>query len=256
MPFDDPTQRCSQWQDRTPPLQGASLGRIEPQQACFMRYGPGPGLRRLGFAPQRLQLGNDPGYGTRIAIGWPEVPSIGKFALVSKQPFGDQQVTMRRLQQMLPGSNRGGRTNCRRLAPLEGTDQVREQPVKRPVAAANDIARAHRRQRHAALANGPDRKERPAIGRKNLFGTALRTGIGVLSPHRIALTTGPDPFAVLVTLGDGYAHEGLNGANEVSGLQQMERLWRRRVSPGFRPHEPRSTEAGIELSTLGQTGTR
>lgn len=81
----------------------------------------------------------------------PEVPGADRVRRAFGERLGQQEIALGRFQHMLPGPRRLGVAQLEAAAPLESANRVRDQPVLGPVAAAEDVAGARRRQRDATV---------------------------------------------------------------------------------------------------------
>ena len=96
-------------------------------------------------------------------------------------------------------------------------DDIRNKSIGCPVTAADDVARADRRDARAVLEEGT------AVGRDHELGRALAAAVGVVPAHRIAFAIGPDPLAVFVAFVAGDGDDGANAFRPAAGVEQMHR---------------------------------
>src|SRR5690606_6155311 len=96
---------------------------------------------------------------------------------------------------MLPRANSVGRTNLQWLTGIDRPQEIRYQPVSRPVAASNDIACPGAGNRDTLL-----RQKGAAICRCHDLGTRLAARIGVMSSQGLIFPIRPDPFPILIAL--------------------------------------------------------
>jgi hypothetical protein len=172
------------------------------------------------LAPEGRGPGGDIGDADRARGIRAEVPARGKaLAFLARQRLGQHQVAEQGVEGVLPGPERIGHAQRRRLAGGEGGEQIGQQAMRAPVAAADDVAGAGRgkargvRRGKVGLAPGTDRD----------FGAALAGTVGIMPPHgrvfgergpvrrrRIAFVAGDD---------DGGLHRGA----VAHGVEQVQR---------------------------------
>src|SRR5690606_11538126 len=116
----------------------------------------------------------------------------------------NKKIPAERIEDMLPGTHRIRRSDERRPARGMGPEDIVHQTVVGPIAAADDIACAHRRNAASGLEKGT------TIGRNDELGGALAAAVGVMSAHRVAFTISPGPFVIFLAFVAGYADDGLH----------------------------------------------
>ena len=82
-------------------------------------------------------------------------------------------------------------------------NEVRHDPVGRPVTAADDVAAARIRDQHAIATL----RQRCAIGGGDQLGAGLGGAVGILTTKRILFAIAPHPILIAIDLVGGYAHE-------------------------------------------------
>src|SRR4029077_3506926 len=97
----------------------------------------------LGAYPPRLrQLVCDPGDTFCICVSGTKVPSGCKVRTVFAEPLAKEEVAMQRFKHELPRSDGGRIADLAGLAGKEGTDEIGNELVAGPIAAANRISGA------------------------------------------------------------------------------------------------------------------
>ena len=113
---------------------------------------------------------------TRIFLIGPEVisrcesRSTRRFA---KKLLGKPNISVNGLKNMLPRTNRMRPPNPHRLARQKSSNKIRKQPVARPVASADHVARTRRRHGNSVHRQRLNRKVRLPKGRRH----NLRAGL-------------------------------------------------------------------------------
>ena len=107
-----------------------------------------------------------------------------------EQLLAEHEVARQTLQNVLPRPGRSGRTNLQRPARLHGTNQIRNQPVLGPIAAANHVPRPRSRQQRTRWRV----EERAAIAGGHQFAAAFRGAVRIMSTQRIDSLDIPKPI--------------------------------------------------------------
>src|SRR5579871_4504897 len=102
---------------------------------------------RRALAPSLGEPGGDALHGPGSGVGWTKVETARMSLTLIQQAVGEQQVAPRSVEDVLPGADGFGVANQHWLAAFEAADQVGNQAVGGPVAAADDVSGACGRQR-------------------------------------------------------------------------------------------------------------
>ena len=143
---------------------------------------------------------------------------------------------MNQRHHVLPRTHRARTAQRDRLVSRHRTNEVRNDPVSRPVAAADDIAASCIRDQDAVAALG----QRRAIGGCDQFGAGFGSAVGILAAERVLLAIAPHPILVAINLVGGDADDGLDVWHEPRRLEHMrgaQRIGREsldRIGKGFR----------------------
>ena len=162
----------------------------------------------------------------KIPAGAPRCRRIGEHR------GGERQITGERLEHMLPRPHGCRIPHRHRLTGREVPHDVGDDPVGRPVAAANHVAGADGRQLNAMFAESAQRKEAPAVGGGHEFGRPLACTIGIMAAEPVSLIVRPAVSMGLVALvaGDGNQHAGLTGhAHRVEQRRRADDIDRKRL---------------------------
>src|SRR5580698_9140243 len=124
-------------------------------------------------SPKRNHAVGNPLHRPHILVARGEVERRGESCLADKQPLSQQNVAVQRLEHMLPRAQRIRTTDAHRLAGLESTDQVGDETVLGPVAAADHVARARSGHSDTMLLQTVNWKKRTAEGRTDYFCTGF-----------------------------------------------------------------------------------
>ncbi len=182
----------------------------------------------------RVQVLDDPPYGAPVDVGRPEVPG-GRHVppSVAAEGLGQLEVPLQGIEDVLPRPHRRRRTDVKGRSGLRGADEIGHQPVRGPVTATDDIARANRG--HADVASGV---KRIAERRRDDLLASLGGGVGIPAAERLVLAVGPLPLAV------GVALVGRDGDHRTDVVAQSPD----RVEHVHGPHDVR----GIGVDRLAQ----
>ncbi len=190
------------------------FGRVQTVESCFDQIADGAGGLIAGT----------------------EIPVVRSGAISAQQPCRQHQIAVNQRHHMLPWTHRAGIAQRNRLARRHRTDEIRHDPVGRPVAAANDVAAAGIRNQHAIAALC----QRRAIGSRHQLGAGFGGAIGILAAEWILLAIAPDPILIAINLVGGDADDGLDAGREPRGLEHMRGAQRiggeglDRIGKGFR----------------------
>ena len=97
------------------------------------------------------------------------------------------EVAGQRVEHVLPGPDSAGVAQLRGLAGGEGADQIGQEAAGREVAAADDVARAHRGHADA----GVGWEVAGAVGLRDDLGAGLAGAVGIVPAERVAFRTAP-----------------------------------------------------------------
>src|SRR3989338_2050211 len=109
---------------------------------CLVRANLGIQPPRGSITPSITQFLHDPLNGLCIGISRTKIPAFCVFSPVPIEPLCQKQVTSQWLQHVLPRSDSVRTPNQHQSAFLDSPDDVWNQSVFRPVAAANHITGA------------------------------------------------------------------------------------------------------------------
>src|SRR6188474_2911267 len=97
--------------------------------------------------PRLREPVRDPRHRLRIVVNRTEVPPGGKARGIVRQSLGEQEVSTQRLEHELPWTDGIGISDQTGLFCEEGSDQIRNQLIARPVTTADGIAGARTTER-------------------------------------------------------------------------------------------------------------
>ncbi len=144
----------------------------------------------------------------------PEIDSarrgLGRF----HERLGEREVSSERLEHVLPGPDGIRIAQPDRLARLQRSDTVRNQPVGGPIAAADDVARARRGDRRAAA------EEALAKAAGQQLGAGLAAAVRIVSAEPIGFLERPLRAVILIDLVAGDDHHALQRVEPAACLQQ------------------------------------
>ena len=148
-----------------------------------------------------------------------EVPGPVVARRPAEKPVPEPKVTGQRVEHGLPRPHRLRVAHRHRLPAVQGAHAVRHQAIVGPVAAADDIAGAHRghaRRRRRC-------KEATPVGGGHQLRTAFARAVRVVSTQSVALAVGPAGLAVLVALVAGDHDHGAQRRARARRLEQVDR---------------------------------
>ncbi len=135
--------------------------------------------------------------------------------LAREEPASDHEVAGERIQHMLPGTGGPRIADSEDLAAIGRANDVRDQPVLGPVAAADDVARPDARH--------PDvTREGLAPGVRHQLNAGLGGAIGVGAAELVGFAIAPIPFAVLVHLVGRRGNDRTHVRRRAAGLEQSQ----------------------------------
>jgi hypothetical protein len=170
-------------------------------------------------APETGHLFGDPGDGANVRIRGAEVVGGRKARVVGEKFLGEQDVSVQRLEDVLPGTNRVRPTNADGLAGEEAAHQVGQQAIAGPVAATDDVAGSGSGEGDAVTIESVDGKVGLAEGSADDLGAGLAAGVGIVAAEWIGLAVGPDPLLVLVALVGGDGDDGAHAGGSANGVE-------------------------------------
>ena len=169
-------QKLAEVTVRHVPLERLLEGRFDSPLRLPSEFPPGlPGIQseKIGFMlfrglddeikrwQPRLYGADDLFHRPGGVEGWSEVPALRDCGAAGEQRFGQLEIAGKRVEHVLPGPNGARASNPHRFAFGPSADAVGNQRIRRPVAAADDIAGASRgdeagriREKAAAHAGG------------------------------------------------------------------------------------------------------
>ena len=98
---------------------------------------------------------------------------------------------MERFEDVLPGADGEGAADADGLACEEAADEVGDEAVGGPVAAADDVAGARGGEGDAVFGELVDGEEGLAVGGGDDLGAGLGAGVGVVAAEGVGLAVGP-----------------------------------------------------------------
>src|ERR1017187_8070126 len=204
---------------RGPPEVGAGAAGVELQVGGLMDAGVGVIDPGGTVTPGGGHFIGDPGHGLGVCVGGAEVVSGREFGIAGKELFGEADVAVKGFDDVLPGTDGKRAANAYRLAGDETADQVGNEGIGRPVAAADDVAGARGGEGDLVLSEAGDGEVGLAEGCGDNLGAGLGAGVGVVAAQGIGLAVGPDPLAVFVALVGGDADDGADGRGAADGIE-------------------------------------
>ncbi len=147
VPVNKPVEGVSEVEAGSPAEFGAGSAGVELEVAGFVDAGVAilePG-RAVGLAltPGGDHAVGDPLDGAGVVVGGAEVEGGGVAGGVSgEELFGERDVAVQGLEDVLPGADGVGAADGDGCAGEEAADEVGDEAIERPVAAADDVAGA------------------------------------------------------------------------------------------------------------------
>jgi len=119
------------------------FGAIELQIMRFVQIG-GRGIDAVSrtVAPDPGQIVDDPRHRFGIVVVRAEVPAFSVLSTFGVELFGKRQIARERFEHMLPGPDRIRAADHDLATFFDGAHDIGNQPIQRPVAAANHVAGA------------------------------------------------------------------------------------------------------------------
>src|ERR1035438_9053793 len=117
---------------------------IKPENMILVHAGSRIADPRRAVAPHLREFGSNALDRPDILIAGSEVVGGSELRMLREEFFSQHQVTVQRLEHVLPGTDGRGTPNQNRSPGDESADQIRYEPVLGPVTSANDIAGAGR----------------------------------------------------------------------------------------------------------------
>ena len=124
---------------------------------------------------------------------------------------------------MLPRSDCVWPPDQHRLPSLKSANQVRNQPILRPVSSANHIAGARSCQRDMVFAQPVSREVGTAIGRTHNLRACLARRIRIMPAERVRFAVRTGPLLILVAFVRRHANHRAHARRFPHGLQHMRR---------------------------------
>jgi hypothetical protein len=206
-------------------------GGVQPSCGEAARH-----ITAFWHCPDRSELFHQIADGSSSLIGGAEIPVIGCRAISAQQTRSQHKITMDKRHHVLPGTHGAGIAECERLPGRYRPNEIRYDPVGRPVAPTDNVATPRVRYQYAIATLG----QRCAVGGRNQFGASLGCAIGILAAERILLAVSPDPILVAIDLVSGDTDHSLDVRDEPRRFEHMrcsQRIGgkgRERISEGFR----------------------
>ena len=217
VPVDEPLERGFEAKVWSPAKIGVGFAGVEAEVGGFVDAGILIEYPGSVAAPEGRHLVCDPGDGLGVVVVGAEVVGSGEFRIVREQLLGEEEVAVERLEHVLPGADRVRVADADGLAGLEAADEVGDEAVGGPVAAADDVAGAGGGEGDCVLGKLATREIGLAVGGGDDLGAGLGAGVGIVAAERIGLAVGPEPFLVLVALVGGDDDDGADGGRAADG---------------------------------------
>src|SRR5271166_4993144 len=170
-----------------PAEQTMGLVAGEMEQRCFVRRVRIRLVHDVALAPSRGGLACQVVDGADRMLVRPEVPGTGKSLRVARQGGTELEITIERIEHVLPWPCCLGVSQDDRFARLECSNGVRNDAILRAVAAADNIAGARARGSQAVTAQ----PERVVVGPESELGARFRSGIRVAPTEFVILAITP-----------------------------------------------------------------
>ncbi len=123
---------------------------------------------------------------------------------------------------MLPRADGFGIANHNRLASGKGAHDVRNEAVKRPITAADDVSGTRGGHGDPVLLVLIGREKGTAIGGGDQFGATFAAAVRVVSSHRLVLAIRPVPLLIFVALVAGDDDYGADAGRAANGIKKMD----------------------------------
>jgi hypothetical protein len=195
VPGDEPFEGGFEAEAGGPAEVGAGAAGVELEVAGFVDAGvfvedPGGAV-----APEGGHLFDDPGDGLGVVVGGAEVVGGGEAGgVVGEQVLGEADVAVQGLEDVLPGADGVGAADADGLAGEEAADEVGDEAVERPVAAADDVAGAGGGEGDVVLGEFGGGEEGLAVGGGDDLGAGLGAGVGIVAAEGVGLAVGAEGF--------------------------------------------------------------
>src|ERR1700736_1442795 len=143
---------------------------------------------------------NNPLHRLCVIVGRAKIPGLAESRAVFVQALCKHQVASHRLEYVLPWTRCLGIADFENFSAGEGPEDIGYQAVLRPVAAANHIAGARRRDRNVVFRKSLWIEEGIAVCADEKLGACLAIAVRIVTAQWIVLSIRPYPLAVFVTL--------------------------------------------------------
>src|SRR6202789_4199667 len=223
IPSDRPLQGSFDSEARLPSEIRASFACIQSEKMVFMHTGRGVAHPGCAFAPHLRGRRDDALNGPRVVVGGTKVECRGELRSLCKQLFGERDVSLQRIEHMLPGTNRRRSPDDYRTFFLEAADQVGNETVFRPVAASDHISSARRGQGDMVLLQAIHGEKRTSVSRAYDFRASFARSIGIIAAERVGLSIRPHPLLIPVTLVGGNRDNSAYAGSFADGFEHMRR---------------------------------
>ncbi len=209
VPVDEPVEGGVELEARVPGELGAGAAGVEFEVAGFVDGGvfvedPGGVV-----APVLDHAGDDPADGLGVVVGGAEVEGGGVAGGAGgEEVLGELDVAEDGFEDVLPGADGVGAADADGLAGEEAADEVGDEAVGGPVAAADDVAGACGGDGAVVVGDAVDGEVTLAEGGGDDLGAGLGAGVGVVAAERVGFAVAPEPLFVFVALVGGDAYHG------------------------------------------------
>ena len=186
VPGDEPLEGGFEVEAGVPGEFGAGAAGVELEVAGFVDAGVGVEDPGGAVAPEVCHLLDDPVDGLGVVVGGAEVEGGGEAGgSCGEEMFGEEDVAVEGLEDVLPGADGVGAADADGLAGEEAADEVGDEAVGGPVAAADDVAGAGGGDGDVVLGEFGDGEVGLAVGGGDDLGAGLGAGVGVVAAEGI-----------------------------------------------------------------------
>ncbi len=199
-------------------VKGLQIGKINPGTIAPVFYQP------VGHFGNRQM----------VVVLRAEVPGAGILLRIFAKGGAHPQIAAEGFQDMLPGPDRMGAADADGLMKAQGADAIRNESVRAPVAAADDVTRPGGSGTDDPVLRSTLREKRLQISTENELRTALGSAVGVMAAQRVVFPVAPDPFPVFIAFIAGDVDQDFDTRCQANGLKNVDRAADVRVEGHFR----------------------